>query len=237
MSTKSQAATLQKQLNAFGKILDDFKPWLEERYGIRAAGRLVTETMKEYQAILPHLPALDRDPQVRLFFEPTPRYLAVYRAMTSLGYSTEETGRVVYAMGGAAIEALPRPLRRLLGWLWFNTLFKRLMSRRATITQSSPHPQGFVIEFLDGRGQDFDFGVDYLECATLKYLASNDALPLTPYICAIDRLASEKLGWGLRRETTLAAGDRRCEFRFTRGGPTRVPIPPALEALAPVDFT
>jgi len=237
MSAKSQSTAHRKQLNSFGKILEGFKPWLESRYGVRAADRVVTETMKAYQALLPLLPTLGRDPQVRLFFEPTPRYLAVYRAMTNLGYSAEESGQVVYAMGAAAIEAIPRPIRRLLGWLWFSSLFKRLMRRRAAITQRSPHPQGYIIEFIDGRGQDFNYGVDYLQCASLKYLVANDALPLAPFICAIDRLASERIGWGLSRATTLAAGDERCEFRFTKGGPTHVPIPLALESLVSADFT
>jgi len=48
--------------------------------------------MWEYLALLPNVPDQRNDLQVRLFFEPTPRYLAVYMAMTKLGYSTDEAG-------------------------------------------------------------------------------------------------------------------------------------------------
>ena len=45
---------------------------------------------------------------------------------------------------------------------------------------------------------------------------------LAPYLCLIDILYSEKFGWGLMRTTTLADGDERCDFRFKKGGETRV---------------
>ena len=50
-----------------------------------------------------------------------------------------------------------------------------------------------------------------------------------PYHCAADMLYSDKLGWGLIRTQTLAEGAKRCDFRFKRGGPTRIVLPRALQ--------
>ena len=77
--------------------------------------------------------------------------------------------------------------------------------------------------------------------AGLVFLASNlgilDALlqgaaELTPYVCAVDKAVSERLGWGLSRSATLAAGCERCDFRFKKGGATCVEVPASLMAVA-----
>jgi len=44
-----------------------------------------------------------------------------------------------------------------------------------------------------------------------------------------DILSSELLGWGLKRTMTLAEGAERCDFRFKKGGETRVAVPEPLE--------
>jgi hypothetical protein len=66
------------------------------------------------------------------------------------------------------------------------------------------------------------------ECAVVKFLAAQGSPELAPYICPVDILYSEALGWGLRRTTTLAEGSVRCDFRFKKGGETRVNVPKSL---------
>lgn len=84
------------------------------------------------------------------------------------------------------------------------------------------------MDYVEGDSQTFDYGVDYIECASCKFLEAQDASELGPYVCAVDKVASVMLGWGLRRTKTLAEGDEKCDFRFKRGGNTFVPIPQSL---------
>ncbi len=56
--------------------------------------------------------------------------------------------------------------------------------------------------------------------ALLRAARAEGALELAPYVCSVDKVASEMLGWGLVRTTTLAEGGDRCDFRFKRGGQT-----------------
>ena len=51
-------------------------------------------------------------------------------------------------------------------------------------------------------------------------------MELAPYICAMDKVTSELLGWGLTRTMTLAEGCEKCDFRFKKGGQTRVATRP-----------
>jgi hypothetical protein len=39
------------------------------------------------------------------------------------------------------------------------------------------------------------------------------------------------LGWGLTRTVTLAEGAERCDFRFKKGGETKVTVPEPLQSV------
>ena len=79
-----------------------------------------------------------------------------------------------------------------------------------------------------GDGREFDYGIDYTECANCKVLRAENAFELAPYVCATDKPISELLGWGLTRPKTIAEGSQTCSFRFKKGGATNVPIPQSL---------
>ncbi|MCJ7583343.1 MAG: L-2-amino-thiazoline-4-carboxylic acid hydrolase, partial [Anaerolineales bacterium] len=68
-----------------------------------------------------------------------------------------------------------------------------------------------------------------LECASCKFLAKQGAPELSPYLCPVDILYSDALGWGLMRTQTLAEGAPKCDFRFKKGGKTKVAMPASLQ--------
>ena len=183
------------------------------------------------KSLIPRIPFIGNNALLLSFFFPTTRYLAVYRALQRQGRTVEEAGRLVYLMGAEEARAIPYLARRVLEYLWFSRLFRQLLKRRATKSQRRRYPGDFVMNYVEGDGREFDYGVDYIECANCKFLQAENALELAPYECATDRPISELAGWGLTRTMTIAEGFPRCDFRFKKGGKTRVPIPPSLQAL------
>jgi hypothetical protein len=157
-----------------------------------------------------------------IFLLPTSRYLAVYRALQKRGATVEDGGRLIYEMCEAEAKAYPGFVRRLMGWLWFSPLFLRRVRKRAAESQKRQHPGGYVFTYIEGDGRGFDWGIDYMECSSCKLLKAQDAMELAPYVCAVDKVSSELLGWGLTRTMTLAEGLEKCDFRFKKGGQTRV---------------
>ncbi len=97
-------------------------------------------------------------------------------------------------------------------------------------SQKKPYPMGYVFDFIEGDGHTFDYGIYYHECASCKFLQQQGAFELTKYICTADIHYSNMFHWGLQRTTTLAEGQDRCDFRFKKGGATRVRLPDGFEA-------
>lgn len=215
-------------LKAFDKLLTRARPHLVNQFGEQQADRIIQESRQEYDALIPHLPFIGNSNLKLMFFLPTTRLLPVYRVLQRLGLSLEESGRLIYLIGSEEGSDMSPIVRRLMAYLWFSSLFSSLARNRALHSQKRTYAPDFVINFVEGDGQTFDYGADYIECANCKLLKDEQAFELAPFICATDYRISERLGWGLIRTMTLAEGYPKCDFRFKKGGPTRVTMPEAL---------
>ncbi len=140
----------------------------------------------------------------------------------------EQTGELVFEIGRAFLRTFPFFLTRLFGNMNFSRYYLNRLRKRAIESHQREYPDGYVVNFIEGDGKTFDYGVDYLECASCKFLAKQGAPELAPYLCPVDILYSNALGWGLTRTQTLAEGAPKCDFRFKRGGPTKVAVPASM---------
>lgn len=217
-------------INSFDRLLARVKPWVISWLGKEQAERFMRESRQEYEALIPRIPFIGNSLATLSFYKPVTRYLAIYRALQKQGRTAEEAGRLIYCMGTEEALAISPLGRRVMEVLWFSRLLRKLIERRAIKSQRRIYPADFVMNYVEGDGQEFDYGVDYLECANCKFLQAESAFEIAPYVCATDKPISELMGWGLYRRTTIADGSPICQFRFKKGGETRVPIPQSLQA-------
>lgn len=225
LSRKSQL------MRTFDKLLTRVKPSVVSWLGEEQASRFMRESRQEYEALIPRIPFIGNNNLTLSFFFPTTRYLAVYRAFQKQGRTVEDAGRLVFMIGAEEARAIPSIPHRFIEYLWFSPLFRKLIKIRGIRSQQRRYPEDFVLNYVEGDGREFDYGVDYSECATCKFLRAENAFELAPYECATDKPISELMGWGLTRTMTLAEGFPKCDFRFKKGGKTRVIIPQSLQAL------
>ena len=218
-------------LRAFDKSLTRVKlslySWLSEEQ----ATRLIRESRQEYEALIPRIPFIGSKNPLLGFLLPTTRYLAVYRALQTQGLPIEDAGRLTFVIGTEDVRAIPFIARRFIGYLWFSPWFMERIKKREIESQQRRYPGDYVLTYVEGDGREFDYGVDYIECGSCKLLEAENAHELAPYVCAVDKTASELLGWGLTRTMTLAEGFHKCDFRFKKGGETRVVVPQSLQPL------
>jgi hypothetical protein len=200
-----------------------------EGYFGESARALTAETRREFENLIPQFPFIGGKQPHTEFIVFTGMLLAIYRVNKAHGKTVEQTGEMVFEMGRAFLNSFPAFLLRLSMPLNFSPRAMDRMRKGAIESQQRKYPEGNVIEFIEGNGKNFDYGVDYLECASYKFLAKQGAPEIAPYLCPVDILFSEALGWGLTRTTTLADGAEVCDFRFKKGGPTKVAVPTALQ--------
>lgn len=224
--------TLRKNrwLKDLDRSLARVKPFLMRMLGEEQARIFVNNSLQEYEAVIPRIPFIGKNNPLLVFFKPAPQYLSVYRALLRQNRTVEEVGDLIYEIGAAELQAIPSIARQLSRLVWFSRVFRDRLRKRAITSHRRKYPGDFVLTYVEGDGIEFDYGVDYIECANCKLLEAEDAMEIAPYICAVDNIASDLLGWGLIRTMTLAEGSHKCDFRFKKGGETRVILPHSLQS-------
>lgn len=231
MGTKNGAGSARsrrRQVRQFERFYDQSEEALIERFGEEAAAQMRREVIEEYQRLVPHVPYVGgRENPMVPAMAGTPMALAVYRVVRAHGGEVEDVGDFFHRFLRAGFGQVPGVLRSWMGRYVFSGRFRRRYAKGARRSQARRYPDDWVFEMVDGDGESFEFGYDITECGISKFLRAHDADDLTPYICDLDNVKAELLGYRLDRTKTLAWGCDRCDFRYSRHGLTSAPWPPA----------
>lgn len=211
-----------KLLKDFDNLMKKARNVLIKQYGKKFSETIVSEACREYSKLIPKIPYVGQSRIFIQFIIGTAQSLAIYRVIASHGKTVEEAGKLYYLLCESVLNSYPRIVHQLIGNLMFSKFFLRTAKKRALESQKRLYPGGYVFSFIDGDGREFDYGVDYSECGSCKFLSEQGASELAPYICTADIIYSKLFGWGLIRTKTIAEGFEKCDFRFKKGGETRV---------------
>lgn len=212
------------------KLLRDFeascalmRTSLMARYGEEFANTLETEAHQQYEELIPEIPYI-RGPRAKLlnnFLLISAQELAVYKAVAEQGKSPGEAWELCHEALRLRLAQFPHWKRRLMRRFMFSGLVRRIVARRAL--KKEKHRFGdFEIEYVVDGEDEFDFGVNYLQCGNYKFVAEHGGEAFAPYVCMSDIALSEAMGWGLIRTQTLADGCPHCDFRFKKEAETQI---------------
>jgi hypothetical protein len=204
----------------YGTHAQAWRPFLVERYGGSFAEEVIEEARHILEGLIPELPDIggDSNPLTRHIIRCSTS-LALYKAMKTRGTTAEETGRIIYE---AVVESVrhmrstPPPTE------------EDLAQRRehARTSRQRRYSGGWVWDFVEGDGETFEYGYDFYECGTQKLYHAQGADDFLPFFCYLDFVTYRTSGWSFSRTMTLAQGDEKCDFRFSRGGETEKGWPP-----------
>lgn len=217
----------ERILESLAGVREHAEGVLVSTYGEEFAATVAAETDRELDRLIPEIPYIGGD-ENRLTenLNQTALVLALHRAMTSHGKSVEETGSVLYRTVESMFGSYPRFFTRAIGFLRLTPFEPGKVREAALESQKRRYPGDWVLHFVEGDGDEFDWGMDYTECGIVKFLHAQGADDLAPYLCLADFPMSDAFGLGLERTTTLAEGAERCDFRFKRGRETPRGWPP-----------
>ena len=231
MSAKTGQETVsgrraQQMMRRFDRFLlqDDA---LVDRYGQDKADLMRAEMREELRRLIPQVPYIGgkRNPLTTQLVQ-SAGALAIYRVVLKHGDTVEDTGELLHRLYRAEVERFPRRLRPWVKRYMFSGLRRRQALKEASRSQARRYPGDWVFERVDGDGSSFDQGRDYTECGIVKFLHAQDADELCPYLCDLDWVTAEVMGYGFQRTKTLAWGCDRCDFRMSKDGTTTAPWPP-----------
>jgi len=216
-------ARKEKLLKDFDSTSAMIKASLVARYGQEFANMLQREVRQEYEKLIPEIPYIKglRARALNTFLLISVQELAVYKAMKKHDKSLGEAWELCHEALRFRLAEVPQWKRWLLRRFMFSRLVRKIMARRARQKQKVRFGD-FEVEYLIGEGDEFDFGVNYLQCGNLTFVKRHGGEEFAPYVCMSDIALSEAMGWGLIRTETLADGCPHCDFRFKEGEATQI---------------
>jgi hypothetical protein len=195
---------------------------LVNRYGKELSKAIVQHAHKEYETLIPQIPFIGgKKNRWTADLLESAHILALFRAMQAYGKTPSETAEVLYEGMQIRLAQYPRFLLRLIGRWQFSNLFLKTLQHQAAVTHKRAFPNNFVAEVVIGDGKEFDWGIDFTECAIQKFFRAQNVLEFLPYVCRLDYLTSAAFGIGLVRTKTLATGDERCNPRLKQDRETK----------------
>lgn len=217
------SARQEKLLREFDRISTLIAAQLADRYGEELSKTLQTEARREYLKLIPEIPYIRgfRAKALNSFLLGTAQELAIYKAMKKHGKQAGEAWEICHQAIRLKLADIPRWKLWFLRRLMFSYLARRIVARRAR-QQRSFRFGDFEVEYLVGDGDEFDFGVNYLQCGNLNFVKRHGGEEFAPYVCMSDIVLGEVLEWGLVRTQTLADACSHCDFRFKKGTPTQI---------------
>lgn len=209
-------------LKSFNAEAAFWRSVLASQCGPEAAVGVLAEACQQFEELLTRLPDIggDENPLTGALVE-SAGFLALYLVLKKRGWAVEEAAKIMYdALLARRSEAqAPIPPAKLL-------TPGQLMERRKNGAERSlerRYPGDYVYEFVRGDGVEFDYGYNFLECASLKLFQAWDADEFAPFYCYLD---FPKSMLGLQRTQTLAEGAPFCNHRFKTGRQVKLGWPP-----------
>jgi hypothetical protein len=211
--------SLEKEiLAAFEQALEVGRDKLDEVFPGRV-DEIIAELMVEAKILVKNIPYIggDENPFTPNLATAVP-VAGFFRVMERHGIEPGKSGPLSIELTKLQYEKVPSE-KNLAKIISDRFMADDAVPRWAAKSREHPFPGDFryLLVWSNGEG-----GVDFTECAILKYFKAMGLESYVPYLCAQDAVISEICGQGLRRTTTLAEGGNKCDFRYSPGRKTEV---------------
>lgn len=192
-------------------------------FGEEVADEIIANSPVQFEALLSEIPYIGG---MKNLFTPiliaSAGMLAISRVLKVRGRTAEEMFVVFHKAIDKMYNRLPKFVMRLFGHLFLSRYGgKRLFQRLAARSQECQYPADWVFQVVEGAGEDYDWGIEYAECAVIKFWEAQDAYDLMPYCNFGDIAMSKALGLGME-SATLGEGCEICVARFKFGRETQM---------------
>jgi hypothetical protein len=211
-----------KDSNPLSPFYDATQKVYKKRFGDDLSASFINETKQAYENILTEIPYIGG--QENIFSEWLNYgafYLGVYQVLSAHGHRLNGIGKIIFDTYETMAD-YPKWFLSIVGHVKYGRKYEEKLRQAAAVSQKRKYPGDFVSYFVEGKNEEFDYGLDITECGICKLYATYGADKLSRYMCLSDYVVSKAFNRGLVRYKTIAEGDDRCDFRFKKGRKTFV---------------
>lgn len=213
---------MSKDKRVARELLLRFRMWLPRiselllKYVDEEAVKNINEqAKKEYEALVQSIPEVDeRAPfwdEINFYSS----WIAVNRAVKPYGVTVEQVGEMILEESFIKFNMREEKERQETKRSWFEDQ-EAVYREKAVYSEEKKFADDWIYSFVKGDGKEFDFGLDFTSCAIYNFFKAQGEEELMPYICKVDYVWSDSNQLGLKRNYTIAQGDKCCDLRWKK---------------------
>jgi hypothetical protein len=171
---------------------------------------------QSFADIIPDMPFIGESNFHLQWFIPNSEKLAEYLVVKNYGVTKKEFSNLHLTQASKdLLDTYTEDQLIGIGKMQFGYQTELFMMATALWSQFRVYPDDYVIYFRKGDGVDFDWGLDYTQCANVQLYKKYDAQDLLlPMVCTQDYIAGAAMRTGYHRTMQIATGDPICDLRW-----------------------
>ena len=219
-----------KLLALFQEDLKVAKQLLLEKFDEEKTNTLLVEIVKEYEKVLPEAQYVGGNKNPFTFYlTGAVGVFSIIRVLEKEGLTYREIGEFTFRFNETLNEIREANLNKV-GQSHADQIFTddymQFMKDFARESQERRFPGDWVLEFIDGEGQPFTYGFNFVQCGSNELAKKLGMEKYMPFICLADFAEATAGGFGFTRTQTLGNGAPICDHRYIQGGSTPRVWPP-----------
>ena len=217
----------EKYLQIWDSARTDKRRLYATVFGENDVDGILDEMRARYAALIPEIPFIGDDNFHLVWYIPNSEKLAEYLIAKNYGMTVNSFAQLHTDDALIQLMKMPEDQRRAIGAMQFGPCVEKMMRLEAikTTPKLRFYPDDYMMTFRKGFGIDFDWGLDYTQCANCKlYIDKYDEADLLfRMVCKMDYVAGKALYVGYHRTKQLSTGDRKCDLRWKQGVESVIP--------------
>jgi len=189
---------------------------------------IIRDTTKGVESLLPEVPFIGEKENFSLndFFDAI-MMLALFKELKKRETTVRQIGQIMYEIRELQAQESSKLYKFIYSKMLFSSFIKRSYKKNIKEMNEKAYSENWKMEFVEGDGEDFDWGVNFTDCAVHKFYKKHGGEELLPYVCMSDYAMFHELkNVEFSRTQTLSGGESYCDFRFRKGGSTPRGWPP-----------
>jgi hypothetical protein len=219
-----------KFMKSFNERLTAVKEELRKKFDEKKSEELLHQMREEFEKILTDIPYIggEKNPTTLILVK-CMSDLAVFRVLEKKGFSFREIGEFHYNYVMRTHMARKEVLEnagRDPSQYPFDPVYVSFQKKITEESQKKLYPNDWLVDFVEGDGEKFEWGLDIKECGVQKAYKNLGEEKYLPFICLGDHYEAEGLGYGFTRTQALGFGAPLCNHRFVKNSKTPPAWPP-----------
>ena len=202
-------------LERYDKNKQDRRELYLNIFGENEIDDILDEMRDSYEALIPNITYIGEVNFNLQWYIPNCEKLAEYLVAKDYGVTVKEFSNLHLMNESKKLLTIPEADRIKIGGMQFGFEVEQMIAGWALWSQFQLYPDDYIYRFRKGDGVDFDWGLDYTQCANVIMFKKYNVLDLlVPLVCTMDDLAGSALFTGYHRTMQLATGDPMCDLRW-----------------------